>query len=180
SAPLAVKKNTDYVLRLSVRGERDTLAAKVTNVDRRLALASAIVSVAARESKKAERRQARRAGEEVADDGSHDTSTSVVELPFATGPVEQVRVVLSNNGGQAMADVGTAELYEAGPTAGVWTRWLRGPVRGVQKNLYTTARMLPLELLGLLLLGLARRWRVLAVLLAVPIYYLAVQSALHT
>ena len=53
-------------------------------------------------------------------------------------------------------------------------------MRGVQKNLYTTRRMLGLIGCGLLLMIVARRWQASVIVLAVPLYYLVVQSALHT
>jgi 4-amino-4-deoxy-L-arabinose transferase-like glycosyltransferase len=52
-------------------------------------------------------------------------------------------------------------------------------LRAAQK-VFITAVFLPLYALGLLLLAHARRTRALAALLAVPLYYLCVQSALHT
>jgi 4-amino-4-deoxy-L-arabinose transferase-like glycosyltransferase len=60
--------------------------------------------------------------------------------------------------------------------------WRRAPrllLRAVQK-LFVTAIFLPLYLAGLVLLARARRRRALAALLVVPLYYLCVQSALHT
>ena len=65
------------------------------------------------------------------------------------------------------------------PVSEGWTRAPRLAVRAAQK-LFITAVFLPLQLLGLFLLVRGRRWRVLAALLAVPLYYLCVQSALHT
>jgi len=91
-----------------------------------------------------------------------------------------VRLVLSNDGGRAGAEIGAVELFEQGRTAHGWTRWLRPLVRGVQKNLYTTARMLLLIVSGLLLLIFARRWQALVVLLAVPVYYLLTHPAFST
>ncbi|HEX8284651.1 MAG TPA: glycosyltransferase family 39 protein [Pyrinomonadaceae bacterium] len=52
-------------------------------------------------------------------------------------------------------------------------------VRRAQR-LFITAVFLPLYALGLFLLARGRRRRVLAALVAVPLYYLCVQSALHT
>jgi len=52
-------------------------------------------------------------------------------------------------------------------------------LRAAQK-LFITAVFLPLYMLGLLLLARARHTRALAALVAVPLYYLCVQSALHT
>lgn len=60
--------------------------------------------------------------------------------------------------------------------------WRRAPrllLRAAQK-LFVTAIFLPLYLAGLVLLARARRRRALAALLVVPLYYLCVQSALHT
>ena len=59
------------------------------------------------------------------------------------------------------------------------TRAPRLVVRALQK-LFITAVFLPLYLAGLALLLLQRKTRELAVLLAVPLYFLCVQSALHT
>lgn len=60
-----------------------------------------------------------------------------------------------------------------------WTRVPRLVVRAAQK-LFITAVFLPLVLLGLFVLVREKRWRALAALLAVPVYYFCVQSALHT
>jgi len=60
-----------------------------------------------------------------------------------------------------------------------WTRAPRLAVRAAQK-LFITALDLPLVLLGLFILARTRRTRALAILLAVPLYYLCAQSALHT
>jgi hypothetical protein len=40
--------------------------------------------------------------------------------------------------------------------------------------------MLPLIGMGIILLAIAERWRALLIVLAVPAYYLCVQSAFHT
>jgi hypothetical protein len=65
------------------------------------------------------------------------------------------------------------------PVSDGWPRGARLAVRAAQK-LFITAVFLPLQLFGLAALVRARRWRVLAALLAVPLYYICVQSALHT
>jgi len=65
------------------------------------------------------------------------------------------------------------------PVSEGWTRAPRLVVRAVQK-LFITAVFLPLQLFGLAALARGRRWHALAALLAVPLYYLCVQSALHT
>src|ERR1044072_6013771 len=65
------------------------------------------------------------------------------------------------------------------PVSEGWTRAPRLAARAAQ-NLFITATFLPLQLCGLAALARARRWHALAALLAVPLYYLCVQSALHT
>ncbi|HVF43587.1 MAG TPA: glycosyltransferase family 39 protein [Pyrinomonadaceae bacterium] len=65
------------------------------------------------------------------------------------------------------------------PVSGGWTRPLRLTLRAAQR-LFVTAVFLPLYALGLFLLARERRTRALAALAAVPLYYLCVQSALHT
>lgn len=70
-------------------------------------------------------------------------------------------------------------LASTAPVNEGWTRAPRLALRAVQK-LFITAVFLPLYLAGLLLLVRARRGRALAALLVVPLYYLCVQSALHT
>ncbi|MET0650554.1 MAG: glycosyltransferase family 39 protein [Pyrinomonadaceae bacterium] len=70
-------------------------------------------------------------------------------------------------------------LTSTAPVSEGWTRAPRLVVRASQK-LFITAVFLPLYLAGLVLLLRARRRRELAALLAVPLYFLCVQSALHT
>jgi 4-amino-4-deoxy-L-arabinose transferase-like glycosyltransferase len=59
------------------------------------------------------------------------------------------------------------------------TRFLYLAVRVIQR-LFITAVVLPLVLAGLIVLGLRRQFRVIATLLATPVYYFCTQSALHT
>ena len=65
------------------------------------------------------------------------------------------------------------------PVSEGWTRAPRLAVRALQK-LFITALGLPLALAGLLLLVRAKKFCALAALVAVPLYYLCLQSALHT
>lgn len=68
---------------------------------------------------------------------------------------------------------------EAAAAVPAWTRPPRALARLAQKP-FITAVILPLELAGLYLLAREKKWRQLALLLAVPVYYLCVQAALHT
>jgi hypothetical protein len=70
-------------------------------------------------------------------------------------------------------------LASTAPVSEGLTRAPRIILRAAQK-LFITAVFLPLYLAGLVLLLRARRTRELAALLAVPLYFLCVQSALHT
>jgi NADH:ubiquinone oxidoreductase subunit K len=117
------------------------------------------------------------------DDAAAQSEMSVVQMTFASGDRSTVRLVISNNGPTSslhVARAGQADLFELGATPYQWTRYPRAVVRGIQKKLFKTTVMLPLVIAGVMLLGLAGRGRALVVLLAVPAYYLCVQSALST
>jgi hypothetical protein len=58
-------------------------------------------------------------------------------------------------------------------------RYPRALLRVAQK-FFLTAWMLPLAFLGIALLIVRKRYRVVAILLTVPLYYMCVQSVLHT
>lgn len=190
SAPIVVEKNTDYLLMLPARLVQGRVAAKVTSVDRRIALASALIE----ESERTPQKKARgdddegSEGDSSAGGGSElndeaEPSMPVFEMPIATGNRTEVLLVVSNNGvslSRPTVQIGEPKLYRVGATPQMWTRVIRPSVRGIQRNLYTTSRMLPLVLIGVVLLVLARRKDALLLFLVVPIYYLCVQSAFHT
>ena len=105
-----------------------------------------------------------------------------IELPFVSGDQSPVRFVIANNASapvRPVARIGTVELYELGPSAYQWTRFPRLLIRMLQ-GFFLTAWMLPITILGIVALILARRRRTTLLLLSVPLYYLVVQSALHT
>jgi hypothetical protein len=104
-------------------------------------------------------------------------------MPFAAGNRSEVLFVVSNNGSSTVrstAVLGQAELFELGRTPYQWSRLMRPALRGIQRNVFTTSHLLPLIGIGIILLAAGRRGPALLVLLAVPAYYLLVQSALHT
>ncbi len=72
-----------------------------------------------------------------------------------------------------------APLISSSNASGAWTTLAALVVGGIQR-LFITAIILPLVVAGLILLALRRQGRVLAILLAVPVYYFCVQSLLHT
>lgn len=176
---IAVKPGTDYLLALDAEAEQGKLAAKVTSADRHLALASEVLEV-----KSAKKRCKKKVGTSD-DDAASDSAPpfSEVQMTFASGDRNEVRFVVSNNGqsdGENETRVSGAQVFELGATPYQWTRYPRVLIRGLQKSLFKTQTMLPLVLVGVALLALARRGSTLIVLLAVPAYYLCAQSALST
>ena len=116
----------------------------------------------------------------VSDDGGPPPAS--VKIPFVSPGAGAVRLVFSNapsDPPRPAVRVGGARLYALGPSSHAWTRLPRLAVAAAQKA-FITAVMLPLALAGLLLAAREKKWRALVVLLAVPVYYLCVQSALHT
>lgn len=186
SAPIAVERNTDYILRFWARLLRGGFAAKVMSADRQFLLSQAPIEEPERKSTRTARRGDDSTGEATDNASvvnSEGESMPVFDVPFASGDRSEVLLVFSNDGASSArpaAQIAGAELFRVGPTAQVWTRTVRPTVRSIQENLYTTSRMLPLIIAGIVLLGLARRKNALLVLLAVPAYYLCVQSAFHT
>jgi Dolichyl-phosphate-mannose-protein mannosyltransferase len=176
SALISLRRDTDYVLAIPVRLVQGTMALKITSSDRRIASALATIADAEAEAKPASL-------EGTDGDWTNAKKMTVIQMPFASGKNTQVRLVLSNNGSatpRPAMQAGRPQIYEIGPTPYTWTRYARAVVRSFQRNLFTTGRMLPAAILGIALLALARRRSVLVILLAVPIYYLGVQSALST
>ncbi len=170
SAPISVKKNTDYVLTLRAPLDQGRMAVKVTDATRRIALASTILEQDQKHSKKKKKEEA-------------EQTLKSIQMPFASGDREAVRVVISNNGRseeRSLARLGEARLFEAGPTPYQWTRLPRAAVRGIQKNLFVTSRLLPLIAIGIAIAALAGRRKETLWLLAVPVYYFCFQSILHT
>jgi hypothetical protein len=176
SAPIPVHRDTDYVLAIPVRLVQGNMALKITSADRRIACALAPISDAEMETKGTAR-------EGVQGDPAAAQKMTVIQMPFASGRNTEARLVLSNNGtvaSRSVVQAGLPQIFEIGPTPQTWTRYPRTVVRGLQRNLFTTTRMLPGVILGIALLALAKRRSVLVIVLAVPVYYLCAQSALST
>jgi len=195
SAPILVDPNTDYLLKIPVKLISGRMAAKVTSEDRRTMLASHLI----RETEEDEQRSRRKAkkatdDEEVGDENDSREQSQTADdragqqrtyalMPFSSGDRSAVRFVVSNNGtslDRSTAEIGTPELFAFGKTPQQWSRVVRPAVRGFQRNVYTTSHMLPMVAMGIILLAIAGRWRELLIILAVPAYYLCVQSAFHT
>ena len=107
---------------------------------------------------------------------------NIVQLPFVASRDELARIVFSNEASipsNPVAQIGPIKLYELGPAQFVWTRYPRLLIHGVQK-IFLTAVMLPLAIAGLALAAVKKRSRALVILWVVPVYYLGVQSIVHT
>jgi hypothetical protein len=163
SAPIRVERKSDYVLRLPVRAEQGRMVVRVESADGRTTLASAGIP------------------DSLERGAPTEGSMTVLQLPFVNTSADQLRVVLmsaESKEGRAVVLVGRVELFRLGPASYLWTRYPRTLVKVVQK-FFKTAWLLPLALIGVVLLALARRWRVLAIVLAVPAYYLCVHPPMH-
>ena len=176
SAMIPVKRDTDYVLVTEVRLRQGDMALKITSSDRRISRAVAAVSGVEAELK-----------DQVAKDAAGDsdrTGTMIAtQMPFTSAKNNDVRLVISNNNAgssRPVIEIGQVQLFEVGPTPYAATRLPRGILRSLQRNIFTTSRLLPIVILGVVLLLIARRWTILATLLVVPVYYLCAQAALST
>lgn len=163
STPINVQRKSDYVLRLPVRIEQGRMVIKIESADKGATLASATLP-------------------DSLEPGAPTTdSMTFVQLPFVNASADQIRIVFLNaesKRARPLMEVGSLELFRLGEASYLWTRYPRMLLKGAQK-FFKTIWMLPLTLIGIVLLALARRWRVLAIALAVPVYFLCVHSPLH-
>jgi hypothetical protein len=162
--PLTLKKQTDYLLTLTIQLEQGPAAVKVTTPDRRIALAWATL-------------------DDAVGNLSDKKQLFHLQLPFTSDDKSQVCIVVSNNGkatSHPLVKLGDAQIYELGATPFAWTRLPRAVVRPLQKSLFTTTRMIPLFGLGLVLLIFVKQFRALVLFLVVPAYYLSIHSTLST
>src|SRR5262249_7641979 len=144
---------------------------KVIGPDKRIVLATAILP-----SEKAIREM---------ESGKHPVidEGELTQIVFASGDTDEVNLVFSNNGSSqehAVIEITKAELFERGATPTLWTRAPRTIIRGIERNFYKTERLLPLIVVGIFLLAIARRGHTLLILLVVPAYYLVSHSPFST
>jgi hypothetical protein len=162
SAPVNVKVNNDYLFLVPVRIDRGRIKVSVKNANDKV-YSSAIAETLETES-------------------PAEQPVNQVQLPCVAVFDDPVRLVFSNEAStppNPVAQVGPVELFELGPARSLWTRYPRFLVHGLQK-IFLTAVILPLSIIGLVLLVIKRRWRVLIILLTVPVYFFCVQSIVHT
>lgn len=178
SPVIPVEPNTDYLLTVPVRSVQGYTAIRVATADPRIVVAQAEMRDPPRKKKK--RKEVSGASAPAPPD---DRPLTNLEIPFAASDITQVWIVVTNHKPgpeRPVAQIGGMELVKLGPTPNQWTRMPRSVIRGVQKNVFKTERLLSLNLIGIALLALAGGFRVLFILLAVPAYYLIFHSAIHT
>lgn len=156
-----VRPGFDYVFHVPVALEEGRVSMKITDASERKELASVDV-------------------DQFEGVPAHKHPLRSLAIPFVSGHESEARIVVANNAvphSAVMVSPGT--LVELGPSAQQWLRYVRMPIGFVQR-IFQTAWMLPLTMIGLLLMMRERQWTKLALILVVPLYYLIVQSILHT
>ncbi|OLE53367.1 MAG: hypothetical protein AUG51_13095 [Acidobacteria bacterium 13_1_20CM_3_53_8] len=164
SPPVAVERNSDYVLRIPVKVEQGGAILSVTDATQKRLLGATPVLHTEQDAALTEQ------------------PVTTAEIAFVSYNTNEVRVALVRGDAkppQVAAELGRVELFHLGSASLLWTRYPRMLVHAAQQ-LYLTAVMLPLELIGLLLLIRGRLFRAVIIVLAVPFYYFCFQSPLHT
>jgi hypothetical protein len=189
SATIPVQKNTNYVLKIRTKLKQAPVAILVTSADRKIMLGRFLPDEveASKDLKKAQQVESTNASQEetlnLTQNGfpADEQNKYAGEILFASGSRNEVRLVVINNGAaQPAVGLGNAELFEVGKTPFLWTQAFRLVIRQLQKIIFKTTILVPLIFTGLFLLCLARQRLALMILLAVPVYYMCVQSVFHT
>lgn len=171
SSPIPVRRNTNYQINLKGMVRQGLGAAKVVTPNRQIVLASAILPS---EKEIIETKSSKHPESGV---------TDLTPIVFASGDTEEVNLVFSDNGASAerpFIEISRVELVERGKTPTLWTQVPRVIVRAIEKNIYKTERLLPLILVGICVLGIARCGRALLILFTVPVYYVVSHAPFST
>lgn len=156
-----VKNGTDCVVYVPVKLEQGRLQIRITDENQNTVLASTTIDLVE--------------GVSASEQPVHNLA-----MPFVSANHSQVRLVVANFAARnSSVLMGTSRVVELGPSSYQWLRYIRLPI-GYAQRLFKTAWMLPLTIVGLILMMRKREWQSLVILLAVPAYYLVIQSALHT
>jgi hypothetical protein len=163
TAPVAVRRNSDYVFSFPLQLQEGRMFVSVTDADTGDVLVSTVIDL-------------------VEGAPPQEQPLNLLKISFVSGTASRVQLKLSNGASTPIrptANIGRTDLFELGPANYLGTRFPRFLVRTVQR-FYLTAWVLPLAIIGLVLLAHRRQSRIIAVLLVVPVYYCCVESALHT
>jgi hypothetical protein len=162
--PMAVEKNSDYLLKVPVKVTQGNLIVTVQPFNQGAELASSPVLHPLEVS------------------AILAQPTFLIEVPFVNRDADSVALVITNEGSRpvaTVAQIGRMELFRLGTASPGWTRYPRVIIH-VAQRFFLTAWLLPVAIAGALLLLSAGQRRYLLVLLAVPLYYVCAQSVLHT
>ncbi|MFN2532435.1 MAG: ArnT family glycosyltransferase [Pyrinomonadaceae bacterium] len=159
---IPVHPYSDYVLRLPVQLQQGRVWFKVIDANDDEVLASTGV-------------------DPIQQMTSEDHAVQTLQIRFVSRTTKQIALVLGNNATHESPTIllGQVQLMRLGTSSYQWLRVVRVPLAVVQQ-MFVTALVLPLTILGLALLLYRKNWAGISMLLSVPAYYLLVQSALHT
>jgi hypothetical protein len=163
SSPIAVEKDTDYLLRLPILVEQGNAVIEVTSADGTQLYGSSPVLSPLERIKPS------------------DQSLDIHQIAFVSRDADRISLRLENAGtrsGNTIVRLGRLELFRLGPASFLWTRYIRIIIHSAQR-FFLTAWIVPLAFIGVVLLLLAGRRDAVLILLAVPAYYLCFQSVLH-
>jgi hypothetical protein len=167
---VAVEKNTDHLLIVRSFAPTGKATIRIIANDPRIVLGAGEI-----ETKDKKPKDTAVIG---ADDEQYSFDT---KIPFASGDVGEVTLSFaSSDAQQPPVQISGIELFSFGATPNLWTRHVRVPLGAIQKNVFKTKHLLPLNIIGILLLVAIKRWATLVILLAIPVYYLVFQSVFHT
>ena len=158
---IKVQPQSDYLLTMPVRAISGKMVINLSDNARTVASATVPDSLDPTAPKEGER--------------------TVLSLPFVNPAADQLKIVVAKgdaDSGPSAIQVGSLELYRLGPASYLWTKYPRVVVKTLQK-FFTTGWMLPLALIGVVMLALARRSDALAIICAVPIYFMVTHAPIH-
>jgi len=159
--PIKLLPASDYLLSLPVRKIDGRVVVKVVGLDTGRTLASGTVP------------------DSLIGGAGKEGDATTLELPFVNTTADQLKIVVANaDRASGVLDVGTIELHRLGPASYLWTKYPRMLVKPFQR-FFTTGWMLPLALIGVGLLALGRRFDALAIICAVPIYFMVTHAPIH-
>ena len=160
---IRVQRQSDYLLVLPVRPVEGRMTINVIRNDSGKTVASATVP------------------DSIDPAAPKQEELTVLRLPFVNADADQLKIAVAGAGphpGRSSIEMGPIDLYRLGLASYLWTKYPRVIVKTFQK-FFTTGWMLPLALFGVGLLAVGRRFDALAIICAVPIYFLVTHAPIH-
>jgi hypothetical protein len=162
SGPFSVRQNNDYAFMVPFQLEHGRIRVSVVNATGKIYASTVVETLEAT--------------------APEDQPHTLIALPFVSSNDESVGLLFASEASTAaepFAKIGEIKLFELGPARFLWTHYPRIFIRAIQR-IFLTAVMLPLAIIGLLIAILRRQTVALVIMSVVPIYFLTVQSAVHT